>query len=426
MVRRTREYMRVFLLTALNLSALLGVFNLIVDPYGLFDLVTIEGWSDTKPETTRKSRLHKAFAVERIKPAGLILGSSRAERGLDPAHWGWRAAPVYNLGLPGADIFELRDALVHANAVSPLRQVVLSLDLLLFDARRGRPPDVDYRRLRDYGNAPWLIRHMPDLVDSLLSYDALTSSVRTLLVRDTPCVGFVKPDGTASPDTKICAVDTAGQRRLFQLSERGYLLVWKTYKDLQLRDPRTGRSSLDAVRDIVALARRDRIDLRMLISPVHARQLEVIRAAGAWPVFEQWKRELVALLAQGAAAHPGQAKIPLWDFSGYSAINQEPVPPKDDDGNRMWGYWEASHFRMVVGDRVLDRVLGYPDTAGRAPAGFGVLLTQDNIEAQLRALREGRERYRQAFSDDVREIQWIAAGRRPGPEMARKPRIEGR
>src|SRR5207245_6367389 len=75
-------------------------------------------------------RLVKAYEVRRLRPRGIILGTSRSHVGLRPSHHGWdpAARPVYNLAFDGATTKEMYHYLLHAHAVRPLRQVVLGLD----------------------------------------------------------------------------------------------------------------------------------------------------------------------------------------------------------------------------------------------------------------------------------------------------------
>ena len=65
----------------------------------------------------------------------------RAETGLDPAHPGWAASPVYNLGLSNASIYEIRRYFEHACALADVRQVVVLLDFASFLAGGTVAPD---------------------------------------------------------------------------------------------------------------------------------------------------------------------------------------------------------------------------------------------------------------------------------------------
>src|SRR5207249_1096453 len=93
-------------------------------------LVVLESVNAYKPAIPTRVRLIKAYEVRRLRPRGIILGTSRSHVGLRPSHDGWdpAARPVYNLAFDGATTKEMYHYLRHAHAVRPLRQVVLGLD----------------------------------------------------------------------------------------------------------------------------------------------------------------------------------------------------------------------------------------------------------------------------------------------------------
>ena len=97
--------------------------------------------------------------------------------------------------------------------------------------------------------------------------------------------------------------------------------------------------------------------------------------------------------------------FPLWDFSGFNSYTTEAVPKLGDKVSMMEWFWESSHYRKELGDRVLDRVLDYTDPDRQIADDFGVLLTSGNIEQHLEAIRQSREAYEQAHPEEVKEIQ---------------------
>ena len=112
--------------------------NLIVDPYRRFDLVSIEGFNAQRPESSI-SRLGKSGAICRLRPAQVILGTSRVEVGIDPQHPGFAdlAGSVYNAALAGSGLHELDLTMRHAVHASPqLKRVLVGLDFLMFNAHR--------------------------------------------------------------------------------------------------------------------------------------------------------------------------------------------------------------------------------------------------------------------------------------------------
>src|SRR5205814_1076088 len=75
----------------------------------------------------------KPYQVRRINPDAIILGSSRAEVGLDPRHPGWAGKNVFNFGLPSATSYEVMLAFLHAQAGGSLKQAVVGLDFFAYN-----------------------------------------------------------------------------------------------------------------------------------------------------------------------------------------------------------------------------------------------------------------------------------------------------
>ena len=109
---------------------LLGVVNLLIDPYGLVDGPKWTGINQQKPQAESLAADAKLAQVARLRPSGLILGNSRADRGLDPEHPGWQSDRVYNLGFPGGRPAAFSGLLTYARRWGPIREVVIDLDYI--------------------------------------------------------------------------------------------------------------------------------------------------------------------------------------------------------------------------------------------------------------------------------------------------------
>src|SRR4030042_578707 len=81
--RQFGRYLKYLALATLGSLLLISGFNWFVNPYGIYDSPGIEGFNKLKPELTTHLRMTKAYAVRRIKPSAICLGTSRAEVGID-------------------------------------------------------------------------------------------------------------------------------------------------------------------------------------------------------------------------------------------------------------------------------------------------------------------------------------------------------
>jgi hypothetical protein len=166
----------------------------------------------------------------------------------------------------------------------------------------------------------------------------------------------------------------------------------------------TTLTSLDYVSKIVTFCREEHIDLRIFITPSHAHHLEFVSSLGGWPGFEQGKRNLVQLLSEDAARHPETRPVPLFDFSEYSSVTTERVPP-DTSTDEMEFYWDSSHFKERVGDWILDRLFEVDRQTDRVPPDFGVLLTAENVDSELERVRVSQQSYRHGHPKDTEFVK---------------------
>jgi len=426
--------------TAILLLAAIASMNFVVDPFGMYRLVDLDGFNAYKPAIDHRVRLVKAYEVRRLRPQGIILGTSRSHLGLRPSHNGWdpAAKPIYNLAFDGATTKEMYQYLLHAHAVRPLRQVVLGLDTYHATlAPATARPDFD-ALLLDSPEGRTLPSLMRADLKVLTSLDALRASLATVRSQRDREPQWFAPDGQRVGEVFF---HRAGEH-FEQLGPRGYFeeidrleVGFKREGQLAANARSPGRTtqstaasdtSLDYIRRIVTFCRAEGVDLRIFIAPEHAHQLEITAAIGEWATLEKAKRALVQLLAEDSARHPGAPPIPLWDFSGYSSVTTEALP---EFGSRaeMEFYWDSSHFKDIVGDFVLDRLFGLSRPRQPVPPDFGVRLTPATVEPALARLRAAQLAYQRSHPKDVAWIRSLVDGspsdpRGPGVVAVSQPR----
>lgn len=420
-----RSYLALWLTLTAGLALAVAGFNLVVDPYGLVRRVEAPGFNAVKPAAGAHGATVKAYQVLRVNPRALILGNSRAEVGFDPGHPAWpaEARPVFNLALPGTGtattLRYLRHVLANGAGAGARKPVVAvwGIDFMDFLVDAGAPrragssgPEGERLLVNADGerNPRRVLRQVRDYAGATLTLGAFIDSLGTLVNQGNPYAADLTLLGF-NPMRDYLKIT----------ADEGYWAVFRQ-RDLEnikayLRRPRdlfdaAGRSSpaLDDLDQVLRLCRRHGIALHLVIYPYHAHLLEILRLTGHWPAFEVWKRAVVQHVAEEARAAGGPA-FALWDFSGFDASTTETIPARGDRRTRMHGYWEAGHFKGELGGRVLARVFARPE----APAGFGVPLGPDNIEAQIAAGRAQEARYRQDHAQEVMELERLTASMRP-------------
>jgi tetratricopeptide (TPR) repeat protein len=412
-----------FAVSALCFCAAIVAANVIVDPFMFWRLVTIPGVNSQRPEFSSWTRMAKAQLMCRLQPNTVIMGSSRAEVGLNPRYPAWDQfrGRIYNLAMAGTGLEELDLTLRHAKYASPqLRHVVMALDFFMFNANREAVVfgtevlDFDRSRLltspsdsclrvflHDASKLLWINgipfdistvhRQLPDAQRS--DPKSITTANNWTLLYDRDgfrgnSYGVLVP--LAHQDGFRTLVDspggTAGQERYYASR------VWRPPPDQRFCFTRPGQPDTIAVfRDIVNFARQSGIDIRFVINPIHARMLITLQEIGLWPQYEDWKRDLVKVLTEEAKQDHAKP-FPLWDFSGFNSITTEQIPPAGDKQHIMRWWWEPSHYQKATGDLMLDRMLDYKPDLANVPPDFGILLSPSNIESWLaKTLERGRE-----------------------------------
>ncbi|MGK7888104.1 MAG: hypothetical protein AB4042_02140, partial [Leptolyngbyaceae cyanobacterium] len=151
-------------------------FNAVIDPYGLFGSPNIDGLNQLKPKQFGQVRVFKAADIIHQQPTVVLLGTSRADIGLDPSHPQLDSVgPAYNLGLLGANMHEVRQYFDHAIANQPdLKVAVIGLDFFMFNTYKTNEANFQAERLQR--------RHLlpGDIVDATLSIDAFEASAETI------------------------------------------------------------------------------------------------------------------------------------------------------------------------------------------------------------------------------------------------------
>ncbi len=401
---------KTLLTTALILFAVAAV-NYRADPYGAFDPV-VDSQPMERPAFATNTRLAKAHIVTSFRPQAILLGTSRAEVGLSPEHPAWNHARVYNLGLPHSNMGETLEYLEHAIAAGALEQVVIGLDFLQFNPLLPPRPDFDECRLRNPDSlwSTWRAR-LCDIPVLLMSRRALVESV-TLLGSSQPDNTYLR-DGSRDDQAKEAELVRAGSQHAgFLNSEYQYYHDTDLLRGFVDSDEGIATTTGPQFEALLRLSHRHGIDLRLFISPTHARQQELLHMMGLWERFSRWKRYLMNATYE-VAAESGAQPFPLWDFAAFTTYTEEAVPAIDDGNARMKWFWESSHYTRALGDVVLDEVL-----SGKA-TGLGQRIDRDNLDEWTHTIEERRRLYQQV---NARELSTMRRYLESSSSLARSTR----
>ncbi|MBP0000510.1 MAG: hypothetical protein J7641_16170 [Cyanobacteria bacterium SID2] len=390
-MKPSQAYVRKYLTFAATGFLGLACFNFIVDPQHLFRAVKIDQFNREKYQVSEPVlRTVKSLDLEQGNYDTLILGTSRTHNGIDPSHPVFDGSSAYNAALEGSHIFEIRDVLRFAIEHQSLTTVVLGLDMGSFSVGWTHGEDFSKSRFSDRNV---YLTYLDRLISRQTTIDSLKTIAKNVLDYEQD---IIKTD-RGFKQRKPRSIDA---RQLFR-KELNYSLA--DISEIDSSKPAFSKETLNALRDIIIACRENDIELHLFISPVHARQLEKMQSLGLFADFEQWKREVVAIVDEDRSAHPEKNIISVLDFSGYNSFTTEAVPPENSSEQMRW-YLEASHYKKDLGDIVLDVVLNDTARSKEIPEDFGIAIDRDNIETHLAQIRSDRERYRQNYPDEVEEV----------------------
>ncbi len=373
-----RNYLAGMGFGAAGLISLIGAANWIVDPFWFYGAVSMEGFNAIKPEFSYRERESKPFMVERRQPSAVILGSSYAEIGLDPAHPALAQGGYdsFNFGLIGGSWERIYCNFDFALGAVPLKRVILAIDVYAMPAVRCDGALGRFSLAGHLGN--------------LLSIDTLKSSLLTLL-QQTP------------------GARTHDENGLFFYTKRS-AGVFERFADKLAKQSDQGGGGATPVRDdftglerLIERAAAKNVEIVILIHPGHAYLNEVIIHNRAMARYWERLRGLVA--AVEARAEVSGVEVAVWDFSDYNELTAEPVRPRG-----VMTYWQdPRHYNTAFGDAMFDRMFGRMFGGGGDPA-FGRRLATATFEDHVAAFETGREAYLASHPEFAENLKIVFPG----------------
>lgn len=363
MVRKKNDFVRwakVLGVTSAGIGLVVVLFNLLVDYNGVFGIPLISGFNSNKAYSS-SDRITKFYFAKRMKPGTILMGSSRmAGFGQEHTHH-TVSGTFYNLALANPSIHEQFEFLKYMVEHRGTRKIFLGIDFFSFNPTRQQYQTGFSKQRLETGTS------FDDYIDSLITFSATENSLRTVLanVNGKP----VEKDYRTGVWTWV--------REKEELRKHGDGIIGKKidlylstfartpffYDAPAFRKPDSTDVDVYRFRKMVDYARGKGVDLKIFVSPVHKRQIDLIYEKKLGETYERWKRELAKITE-------------YYDFSGPSGICSD---------DRWW--WDSSHIRAEGGTLIFARLAGDPD--GIVPADFGYLVTERNVDDHVNRVRQG-------------------------------------
>ena len=402
-----RRFLSLWLVTLLGLTLAVAIFNAAVDPYGILGTPRVPGLTAEKSAAADRPRLTKSYLVDRVDAQTLLLGSSNVDVGFNPASSAWPQStqPVFNLAIDGSLPGVLHRYLQHALIHSHPKLVILGLsleDAMIMPQKRLAAADqalygFEQRLHTTADGAPnpgYLRARLEDTLFAILSTQALTDSVLTLLRQHDPGRNAQTPMGRNTGGSFIRWTAAEGPRALVMVKDREkapQYLIWAA-------DPRL---NVHPVADIIRLAHDHGAQVIVFIQPSYVDQLEILRQSGLTPAYNAWKTEVARTVAEASTP---QDPVPLWDFSGYSPYTTESLPTPAVTTPLEW-FWEPIHYREALADLLIRRMLA-PEAKDGAN-DLGVQITPATLPAHLAEIERQQREWVATHQPDVDRIATI-------------------
>jgi lipopolysaccharide/colanic/teichoic acid biosynthesis glycosyltransferase len=383
--RLPRLALRVAVLGSLLEFGIAG-FVLVVDPYGISHLPEIR---DFNAEKTHRLSIgastEHSLRLWLTDYDTLILGGSRARVGLDPARPSLNRLQAYNAAVPHASMVELYDIGMFALAHGAPRRLIVNLDFSMFEA--------DQKETRDFPESGFAGVPMPIVyARSLFSPESFIDALRTVHANS---IGFRETD----KEDGFHQITLAHNYSYRQVSDQKLNRLMTEFSSPGSFD--YDLTGIGLLRDLLDRLTAAGVDVTLFISPIHARQMEALRAMGLLPVYDRWRVDLTYVVDQVNASKTATSEVKLWDFSGYNSITMEDIPDPGDRHQAMRWYWNSARYTPALGELMLDRMLGETYSG---PSDFGVSLTGSNLRSVLDQQRKRRVIYVALHPEEINKI----------------------
>ena len=392
-----KRYLQAVAAITLIICTAVGAINYVIDPYNIYHFDKADTVSLSRIDQFYHMRLTKPWHLRQLHPDALILGTSRSAA-IKPQHAAWRENRTYNLSVPGMTVYEMLRFIQHAQAIQPLKKLVLGLDFQAFitDQPRVRPGFAEPRFVhsqQELATLSYRRQAVTDLADTLLSLSALSRSAAALT-------------GTGNaPKRKFFADGTWASTSRFLVGKPGYEFVGSSKLAAHdVRQFQTG-NNFDLFADILRFCHRHNIETRLVITPIHVFMVDWWHTLGYAQEWQYFHQQLVAINTAVATELNAQP-FKLLAFNAVKGVVDEPVYASQQS-DAAW-FDDGIHFKDRLGLKIMH-------AAWDENPLFGRVLTAASVAAYLADITQLTAAFRAQHPGLVTDLQQrICRKARPG------------
>jgi hypothetical protein len=327
----SKRWIKYFFIFSLCIIGLIGLFNYIIDPYGLNQFVSLEKVNSKKISNTKITTRFKLNRIEAGEFDTLMLGTSRTGV-IDPELVNkYLNANTFSLTYPGSVTEIHYNYLQYALEYNHVKNVIYGIDFMSFnEAKTVKKDFIDYYDLKgEVENKDKIYNY-----DLYFSLDTFMKSVK---------VFYENFLGIKYTEKKY--LYSSGMRdyidNIEQLQKNNFDIDKEIEKHIRdyfegnsavYKDYKLSKEYLLYFRKIVELCNSKNIKLWVYIPPIYSQHYDRIMNSKYRKDFLLYKKHLAKI-------------VDFIDFSGHNIITKN-----------KHNYWDSSHLRKEKSYFVIDRL----------------------------------------------------------------------
>lgn len=403
----TKEYFKWLFCTFITVIISTAIINYIIDPYSIFRTLPIQGLNTSKPATSSRTALAKAYMINDFNAETLIVGTSSFDVGIDPqsSYLPDHFRPAFNLAIPGAGVYKQFRYIQHAVSQYKPKLIIMSLEFQNFLYEDNNPHNnISDLSIKSYENrlnvtytgelnSEKYYQYIKDFSASLLSITATLDSLHTILAGDTQ---WITQSGLSSGFTRF------GK----EITSKGHYSVFRDVLNnhmTSIAGKKISRisPSIRALKDTIRFCQKNNIELILILPPYHVFVYQAWDYHNIWAEFEYWKQ--LVLQTTEAVRNEHSSNVSILDFATYNEYTMENVPPKLNNKMKMNWFWEPLHFKKTLGDMVIESIFKSFSNDDL----FGISLENTNFCDHIRNNRGQKNLYVESNREQVELLMSI-------------------
>lgn len=342
----TKNYIKIWILSALTFSILLCAINYFIDPYKYYHQ------APGTRELTGFEQSHKTWQVKMRQPDTVIMGNSRTLYGFDASLL--EGDKPFNYSFPGPTIEEVEKQFENLLYMTKVKKVYIVTDRICALSK------VSTRNLSNlFNNDLEMLKAEIGRAKYLLSINTLITSLKSLS----------KPVFYDNYGRRISFV--FGKQSGVTLSER--VQIREGYS-LKRESSENNHCDTSVFERLLTKGHENNVNITLLLNPVHVRHIYIDSLTSADSnIYENMKVKLVKInrkIAEELEVKP----YPIYDFNVINEYTTEKFEMSTNKEPEFW--WESSHYKKALGDKVLDWINAKKPERN---SGIGAEITSSNI-----------------------------------------------